>query len=246
MKTFKQFLEQQAPKELKKPPSVKKKDLSKFHNPLNYWQQTKQGKWITKHDVKESVEGKHAVLLFGRMNPPTSGHEENVNAVISHAKKIGADAHVVASRSTGAKTKKGPNKDPLTPEQKQKHLQRAFPGAHTSVADAEHPSIFHQVKKLHKAGYTHITIAGGGDRAGEYQRIKDYHGPEGKDTEHRFKSVSVLKTGERKSGVSGTDMRKHAENNDYESFKKNLPSHIQSNEKHSKELFDHVRKGLGK
>ena len=59
--------------------------------------------------IKEAVQKeKHAVLLFGRMNPPTSGHEENVNAVVSHAQKIGADAHVVASRSTGAKTKTGP------------------------------------------------------------------------------------------------------------------------------------------
>ena len=189
---------------------------------------------------------KHAVLLFGRMNPPTSGHEENVNAVISHAKKIGADAHVVASRSTGAKTKKGPNKDPLTPEQKQTHLKRAFPGASTSVADAEHPSIFHQVKRLHKMGYTHITIAGGSDRAGEYERIKQYHGPEGKDEEHRFKSVSVLKTGERKAGISGTDMRAHAESNNYESFKKGLPSKIQSNDQHAREAFNDVRKGIGK
>ena len=47
--------------------------------------------------IKETLQKeKHAVLLFGRMNPPTSGHEENVNAVISHAKKIGADAHIVA------------------------------------------------------------------------------------------------------------------------------------------------------
>jgi hypothetical protein len=189
---------------------------------------------------------KHAVLLFGRMNPPTSGHEENVNAVISHAKKIGADAHVVASRSTGAKTKKGPNKDPLTPEQKQTHLKRAFPGASTSVADAEHPSIFHQVKRLHKMGYTHLSIAGGGDRAGEYERIKQYHGPEGKDTEHRFKSVSVVNTGERKKGISGTDMRNHAEAGHYEKFKQNLPSAIRGHEQHAKELYNDVKKGLGK
>jgi hypothetical protein len=197
--------------------------------------------------IKETLQKeKHAVLLFGRMNPPTSGHEENVNAVISHAKKIGADAHIVASRSTGAKTKKGPNKDPLTPVQKEKHMKRAFPGAHVSVADAEHPSIFHQVKKLHKMGYTHITVAGGSDRAGEYEKIKQYHGPEGKDEEHRFKSVNVLKTGERKAGISGTDMRAHAENNDYESFKKHLPSKIKANEQHAREVFSDVRKGLGK
>jgi hypothetical protein len=194
---------------------------------------------------QQEQQEKHAVLLSGRINPPTKGHKEHVDAVIDYAKKIGADAYIVASRSTGAKTKKGPNRDPLTPEQKEKHLKRAFPGANVSVADAEQPSIFHQVKKLHKMGYTHITIAAGSDRAGEYQRIQDYHGPEGKDTEHRFKSVSVLNTGERQSGVSGTDMRKHAENNDYESFKKNLPTTIQSNEKHSRELFNDVRKGLG-
>jgi nicotinamide mononucleotide adenylyltransferase len=194
--------------------------------------------------ILESEE-KHAVLLFGRMNPPTSGHEDNIAAAQKHAKKIGADFHFVASRSSGSKTKSGPNKDPLTPEQKQKHLQRAFPNTNVSVADAEHPSIFHQVKRLHKMGYSHITIAGGGDRASEYERIKQYHGPEGKDEEHRFKSVNVFNTGEREAGISGTDMREHAKSGNYDKFKKNLPSNIQKNEKHSKELYDDVRKGLG-
>jgi hypothetical protein len=37
---------------------------------------------------------KSAVLLFGRMNPITSGHEENVNAAHSLASKHDAHLHV--------------------------------------------------------------------------------------------------------------------------------------------------------
>ena len=57
-------------------------------------------------------ETKSVAMLYGRMNPPTKGHEENINGLKDLAKKHNADHVVVASHSHD------PKKNPLSPEQK--------------------------------------------------------------------------------------------------------------------------------
>ena len=59
-------------------------------------------------------EGKHVVATFGRMNPPTTGHEKLVNHVKKLAEKHGGEAHVYLSHSHDAK------KNPLSYEHKHK------------------------------------------------------------------------------------------------------------------------------
>lgn len=180
---------------------------------------------------------KAVVLHYGRMNPPTKGHEENINGVKALAKKHNADHVIIASHSHDAK------KNPLSPEVKKKHLSRAFPDTNIHVADKENPTLMHHAKKLHQAGYNHLIVAAGADRAKEYHSLlHKYNGP-GK--EYNFKKITVTSTGERKDGVSGTDMRNHAKSGNYQEFKKNLPSKTQSNEKHSQELYNDTRKGMG-
>ena len=185
-------------------------------------------------------ETKSVAILFGRMNPPTKGHEENINGLKSLAAKHNADHLVIASRSHD------PKKNPLTPEQKEKHLKRAFPGTNITVATKENPTILHHAANLHKLGYTNLIVAGGGDRADEYKRLlNQYNGKEGKHGFFNFKKITVASTGERKAGVSGTDMRNHVQNNDYQSFKGGLPSAMQQNDKYARELFHDTKKGMG-
>lgn len=185
-------------------------------------------------------ETKSVAVLFGRMNPPTSGHEENINGLKSLAAKHNADHLVVASHSFD------PKKNPLSPEAKLKHLKRAFPGTNIKVASKEEPTILHHASAMHNQGYSHLIIAGGGDRADEYKRLlNQYNGKEGRHGYYNFKKITVASTGERKAGVSGTDMRNHVKNNDFHSFKAGLPSHMQNNEKHARELFHDVKKGMG-
>lgn len=180
-------------------------------------------------------KNKAVVLHYGRMNPPTKGHEENINGVKELAAKNNADHLVVASHSQDKK------KNPLSPEQKQKHLNRAFPNTNIEVASKEHPTIIHHAKRLASKGYNHLIVAAGADRAKEYHNLLNkYNGKE-----YNFKKITVTSTGQRKEGVSGTDMRNHAKNNDYNSFKKNLPSSVQKNDKHSRELFHDTKTGMG-
>jgi len=183
---------------------------------------------------------KSLAILFGRMNPPTKGHEENAEGLKSLAAKHNADHLVIASHSHDAK------KNPLTPAQKLKHLKRSFPNTNITTSSKELPTILHHASEAHKKGYNHLIVAGGGDRVKEYHRLLNhYNGVEGRHGYYKFNKIEVKSTGERKAGVSGTDMRNHVQNNDYKSFKSGLSSHMQKNDKHAKELFHDVRKGMG-
>lgn len=194
--------------------------------------------------LQEATKPKSRVLLFGRMNPITSGHEENVMGAHKLAQKHGADLHVIASHSHD------PKKNPLTPEQKTMHLKRAFghlDNTHVGTSSKEEPTILHQAAAAHRAGVKHLMIAGGGDRAEHYHKLlHDYNGVEGKSHGYyKFDKISIENTGERKQGVSGTDMRKHAAAGHFDKFRAGLPSKIAGNEKHAQEMYHHVRSGMG-
>jgi hypothetical protein len=194
--------------------------------------------------MQEAVKPKSRVLLFGRMNPITKGHEENVNASHVIAQKHGADLHVIASHSHD------PKKNPLSPEQKATHLNRAFghlDNTHVGTSSKESPTILHQAAAAHSAGVKHLIIAGGGDRAAGYHKLlHDYNGVKGKSHGYyKFDKISIENTGERKQGVSGTDMRKHAAAGHFDKFRAGLPSKIAGNEKHAQEMYHHVRSGMG-
>jgi nicotinamide mononucleotide adenylyltransferase len=183
---------------------------------------------------------KSLAMLFGRMNPPTAGHEENVEGLKKMAKQNNADHLVVASHSHDAK------KNPLDPKTKLKHLKRAFPDTNITTSSKEQPTIMHQAAEAHKKGYNHLIIAGGGDRVKEYHHLLNkYNGVEGRHGYYKFHRIEVKSTGERKAGISGTDMRKHVENGNFNEFRKHLPSHIKKDQGHSLELFKDVGKGMG-
>ena len=107
----------------------------------------------------------HAVLAFGRMNPPTTGHEVLVKKVRDVADEVGGSHHVVLSHS------QDPGKNPLSAEQKVKHAKRFFPGTNISVSDKEHPNFLSQAAKLHKQGVTHLHMVAGSDRVPEYHKL---------------------------------------------------------------------------
>lgn len=194
--------------------------------------------------LHEAPQQKTRVLLFGRMNPITRGHEENVNAAHAIAQRHGAELHVIASHSHD------PKKNPLSPEQKTTHLKRAFghlSNTHVGTSSKESPTILHQAAEAHRAGVKHLVIAGGGDRAAEYHKLLNtYNGHEGgRHGYYKFKKISIENTGERKEGVSGTDMRKHASSGNFNKFREGLPSKIAKNEKHSQAMYNDVRHGMG-
>jgi nicotinamide mononucleotide adenylyltransferase/predicted kinase len=188
-------------------------------------------------------EEKHGVLAFGRMNPPTTGHEKLVNKVKEIAKEVGGEHHVVLSASQDKA------KNPLSAAQKQKHAKRAFPNTNISVATKEHPTFLQHAAKLHKAGVTHLHMIAGSDRTEEYKKkLHQYNGTH-KGALYNFKKITVHSSGERDPDAEGTEgmsaskMREHAKNGNYNEFKKGIPSHV--SHEHAKEMYHDVRKGMG-
>jgi predicted kinase len=193
--------------------------------------------------VEETKQGeKHHVMTFGRMNPPTTGHLKLIDKVKDVAKKHNATHSVVVSHSQDTK------KNPLSGEQKVKHLKRYSPGTHIEKSSAEAPTILHHAAKAHGASHLHVVV--GSDRVKEmHHLLHKYNGVEGKHGKYHFKKITVHSAGQRdpdaegSSGMSGTKMRHHAASGNFKEFRKGVPEHV--SDKHAKELMHDTRKGMG-
>ena len=195
-------------------------------------------------EAKES--GKHATMAFGRMNPPTTGHLKLIDKVKEVAAKVGGSHHVIVSHTQDSK------KNPLSGEQKIKHLKRYSPGTNIEASNKEHPSIFHHAEKLHKQGVTHLHVVAGSDRVKEYKdALNKYNGKPNKagHVPYHFKKITVHSAGQRdpdaegSEGMSGTKMREHAKSKNFAEFRKGVPAHV--SDTHAKELMHDTRKGMG-
>ena len=182
----------------------------------------------------------HAVLAFGRMNPPTTGHEKFIKKTHDVAKKVGGKAHVVASHSEGS------SKNPIPQKKKLEYIKKvAHKDVHVSGSSKEHPTILHQASKLHAAGHKHLHVVAAGEREKEFHdKLHQYNGKSGKHGHYHFKSITVHSSGKRDpdshgtEGVSGTKMRQHAHNNDHKSFKAGLPKALHP---HKDEIMNHIK-----
>ena len=192
--------------------------------------------------LQENTE-KHAVLAFGRMNPPTTGHAKLVDKVKEVAAAHNASHHVVLSHSQDS------SKNPLSAKDKLKHAKRFFPNTNLSTSDSENPTFLHHAAKLHKQGVTHLHMVAGSDRTEEYKKkLAQYNGKH-EGALFNFKKITVHSSGERDPDAEGTEgmsaskMRSHASSGNFNEFKKGIPSHVQPH--HAKELFHDVRKSMG-
>lgn len=183
---------------------------------------------------------KHIVFSYGRMNPPTAGHSKLIDAVEAHAKKYNADHRVVVSHSHDEK------KNPVHPDHKIEYLKHIHKNTKIEASNADHPTVMHQVKKLSQEGHTHLHMVVGSDRVEGFKKLlNQYNG-----SEYHFKKINVVSAGHRDpdaegtTGISGTKMREHVQNNDYKSFKAGL--HADHEDGHAKKLFDRVREGMTK
>jgi len=191
--------------------------------------------------LRESKKSDTLVMHYGRMNPVTQGHEENIKNTVALASKHKADHLIVASHSQDKE------KNPLSSSQKMKHLTRAFPNVNVKVADKTKPTIMHHAEEAHKQGYKHLVVTAGEDRAPEYSKLlHKYNGQADRSGKvlYNFKSIKVVSTGQRKEGISGSDMRKHAKEGNYDQFKANLPTRLRNNESHARDIYHDTRKGM--
>ena len=140
------------------------------------------------------------VFTFGRMNPPTIGHQKLVDKVKAEAKKQGAMPHVYLSHTQNAK------KDPLDYNTKIKFARKAFG---PSVTQSASKTIIQVLQEIEKMGHTEVTLVVGSDRVNEFKTFLSKYN--GKD--FTFKKLSVVSAGQRDpdaegaAGMSATKIR---------------------------------------
>lgn len=176
------------------------------------------------------------VFTFGRMNPPTKGHELLVSKVVETAKQIGGD-HIVYLSFTQNDTT-----DPLDWNFKKRVCEAAFPGVNISSDSAiRNPYIALEHLKNH---YDRIIMIAGSDQRNEYiKRFTKY-------TEEWGVNFLVLTAGQRLDegagveSLSATKMRKYASENNKSDFYRGLPSML--NERVKQLVFTNTQKALKK
>jgi hypothetical protein len=205
-------------------------------------------------DFLREQKEKHAVMSFGRFNPPTSGHERVVNKVKDIAGSVGGSHHIVLSHSQDSK------KNPLSAAQKVKHAKRAFPNTNFTASSKEAPTFFDHAEKLYKQGVTHLHMVGGSDRVEEYKRLLNKYNGTHEGARFNFKSINVHSAGERDpdaegvTGMSASKMRTAAQEGRFHDikdskgrvtkpgFRSGVPSSM--SDEHAKHMYNDVRKGM--
>lgn len=188
-------------------------------------------------------ENKIVVFSFGRMNPPTIGHEKLLDAM---AKTAGKNPYrMYLSQSQDAK------KNPLTYKDKLKIARKMFPKHARNILKSDKlKNVFQVATSLYDEGYRNVTMVVGSDRIREFDiLLNKYNGKKGAHGFYNFMDIKVVSAGDRDpdaegaAGMSASKMRAAASDNDFTKFSQGIPKAVSNAE--SKKIFNMVRKGMG-
>ena len=173
---------------------------------------------------------KKITFTFGRLNPPTIGHEKLATKVNAVAKSERSDSRIYLSHTQNSK------KDPLDYNTKYAIASKAF-GDIIHKSDARTPVDIMQ--ELEKDGYTDVTLVVGSDRLRAFDFLKRYNGKD-----YKFDSINIVSAGQRDpdaegvEGMSASKMRALAKEGNFKEFKRGLPRRVQGN---GKQIYDKLR-----
>jgi hypothetical protein len=193
---------------------------------------------------KSDVSENH-VMAYGRMNPPTAGHEKLVNKIHDEADKRNASHELILSASH--QTKDGSN--PLPPDVKLKYAKLAFPKTNIKVADKVRPTVLHHASHAYEQGARKLVLAGGEDRKPMHELLQKYNGQKGAHGYYKFDKIEFADAGARDpkakgtEGISGTKLRGHAAAGEQKEFESHLSSQMKP--EHKTELYHALRQHMG-
>jgi len=183
--------------------------------------------------------GKTAAVAFGRMNPPTIGHQKVVEAIL----KQKADAHFLFVSQTHKPTGKNKTRyeNPLPFDVKLGFIEQAFPNI--DIGDTSVGTAIGILQSLEKQGFDNVIFVCGSDRVPSFTEL--FNKQNGVD--YNLKSIKIVSSGARDpdaegaEGMSASKMRAAAIADDFESFKSGLPAGLQGD---AEQVFSAVRQGL--
>ena len=177
-------------------------------------------------------------IVFGRFNPPTTGHEK----LLQMAKKTaaGGSLKIYPSRT------QDPKKNPLDPDMKASYMRKMFPEFEEEIInDPEMKSIFDVLTTADEDGYENVNIVVGSDRQSEFESLAQKYNGE----LYNFDLIRTISAGVRDAdapgleGMSASKLRKAASEGDYKSFRSGTPKKFDDAD--AMALFNATRQGMG-
>jgi len=188
-------------------------------------------------------ETKLVYFTFGRMNPPTIGHEKLLIKLAANARTFPYRVYLSQSQDNG--------KNPLQYKEKIKIARKMFPKhARQIIMDPKIKNVFDVMTKLYNEGFRRVVMVVGSDRINEFDiLLNKYNGKKGKHGFYNFERIQTISAGERDpdadgaEGMSASKMRAAASKNDFTLFSQGLPKVVSNAD--AKFIYNSVRKGLG-
>ena len=177
-------------------------------------------------------------LVFGRFNPPTTGHKK----LLDTAKGISGDNdfRIYPSRSHD------PKKNPLDPGTKIKFMKQMFADYEDEIVnEKDMKTIFDVLMTAQEEGYKEVTIVVGSDRLGEFKNLATKYNGDLYD----FESIAVVPGGTRDSdaddvtGMSASKIRKAVKDDDRKAFERGVPSSLPKEEINN--LWNELKRSMG-
>jgi|TARA_B110000483_G_scaffold236909_1_gene310812 hypothetical protein len=205
------------------------------------------------NELLEAQPKKTAVVAWGRMNPPTIGHQKVLDVVNQHAQKFMGDPILFLTKTQKPKT------DPLSFAEKLHFAQEMFNvpvDRNTSIK-----TIIQMFQHLQSKGYDNVILVAGSDRVQQYQDLIDKYNnkPDTKgEVPFTFANAKVISSGERDpdaegvAGMSSSKVKKLAAEGKFEDWKDEtdetqpgFKSSVPGNEALAKQMYNRVRQGMG-
>lgn len=188
-------------------------------------------------------EEKTLYFVWGRMNPPTAGHEKLLDFLKAKAGRNPFRIYLTQSEDN--------SKNPIPFTDKVKFARKGFPQYGRQIMmNKKLKTIFDAMTSFYNEGFKRIVIVAGNDRVRQYEiLLNKYNGVKGKHGFYNFEKINVLDAGKRDpestgvEGVSGTKLRGYAENGDFTKFAQYMPKRLSNAD--SKAVYNAVRKGIG-
>ena len=233
------------------PDKDKKKNLERRFGIRNI-KVDNRGKILSFEQVEKKIRGfgqfleakqQTAVFSFGRLNPPTTGHQKLLQKIIQTAKQQAGYACLFVSHS------QDPKKNPLTAKQKVAYIKKMFPKEARQIEIKEDSGLRNAMDiatELNKY-YDNLVMVVGSDRVRDFKNLLNkYNGVDSKHGYYKYTNIQIVSAGERDpdaegvAGMSASKMRAAAASGDYESFSLGLPTGFDG----GKELFKDIRLGM--
>lgn len=188
-------------------------------------------------------EDKTVYFTFGRMNPPTIGHEKLLSVL---AKKAGKNPYRIFLSHT-----QDGNKNPLDYKTKVKFARKMFPKyARSIIMNDQIRTALLAAVSLYNEGFNKLVMIVGEPEVRQFDvLLKRYNGEKSRHGFYNFEKITVESAGKRDPnakgavGMSATKMRQAVKDGDFTKFSQGIPTTIRNAD--AKALYNAVRKGLG-